>query len=34
LFYQFQMERPGVFEWEKVENGPEVWRAHISRTGA
>ena len=34
LFYQFQMERPGLFEWEKVENGPEVWRAHISRIGA
>ncbi len=32
LYYQFQMERPGLFAWEKIENGPETWRVNISRT--
>jgi len=31
LFYQLQAERPGLFSWDKVENGPEVWRADIAR---
>jgi len=31
LFYQFQMERPEAFTWEKNENGPEVWRVTIGR---
>ncbi|MGH7441256.1 MAG: DUF2249 domain-containing protein [bacterium] len=34
LFYQFQMDRPGAFNWEKVESGPEVWRITISKEAA
>lgn len=31
LFYQMQAERPGLFDWTKAENGPEVWRVNITR---
>jgi uncharacterized protein (DUF2249 family) len=31
LFYQFQVERPHAFSWDKVESGPEVWRVHIGK---
>lgn len=31
LHYQFQIERPGTFEWQMLEEGPEVWRAAITR---
>ena len=31
LFYQFQMERPQGFTWDKLENGPEVWRVLIGK---
>lgn len=31
LFYQFQALRPGQFDWEKLEDGPEVWRVSIAR---
>ncbi len=33
LHYEFQMERPGVFEWEYLERGPEMWRVRIGRRG-
>ncbi len=33
LHYQFAAERPGQFEWRYLENGPEVWRVEIRRTG-
>lgn len=29
LHYQFIMERDGEFEWEYLEEGPEVWRVSI-----
>lgn len=32
LYYQFQAERPGQMNWEYVEEGPEKWVVHISRT--
>jgi uncharacterized protein (DUF2249 family) len=32
LYYQFQAVRPGHFLWEKIEDGPEVWRIKISKT--
>jgi uncharacterized protein (DUF2249 family) len=32
LRYQFEAERPDEFSWEYVEQGPEVWRVHITRT--
>lgn len=31
LHYQFIMERPEVFEWEYLEQGPEVWRVAITK---
>jgi uncharacterized protein (DUF2249 family) len=31
LYYQFQAELPGSFEWAYVENGPEVWRVTIRK---
>jgi uncharacterized protein (DUF2249 family)/hemerythrin-like domain-containing protein len=33
LYYQFQSEHPGEFTWECVEQGPQVWRVRIGRTG-
>ncbi len=32
LYYQFQAERPGVLEWEYLEEGPETWRVRIGKT--
>ncbi len=32
LYYQFQAERNGQFEWEYVEKGPEVWKVNITKT--
>lgn len=34
LYYQFLHERPGQFEWNKLEEGPETWRVAITRTAA
>ena len=34
LFYQFSHERGGLFGWEYLEEGPEVWRVKISRVAA
>lgn len=31
LYYQFEAERPGQFEWEYVEQGPVVWRVNIAK---
>lgn len=31
LHYQFIIERDGEFEWEYLEEGPEVWRVSISK---
>jgi uncharacterized protein (DUF2249 family) len=31
LQYQFQIERPGEFNWEYLEEGPEVWRVAIGK---
>ncbi len=32
LYYQLRFERPDTFNWEYLEQGPEVWRVRISRT--
>ncbi len=32
LYYQFQAERAGEFEWEYKEQGPEVWRVLIAKS--
>ena len=31
LYYTFKAERDGQFDWEYVEQGPEVWRVRIGR---
>jgi uncharacterized protein (DUF2249 family) len=31
LYYQFQAELAGQFEWDYLEQGPEVWRVRIGR---
>jgi uncharacterized protein (DUF2249 family) len=31
LYYQFAAEQPGAFEWEYLENGPDVWRVAITK---
>ena len=31
LYYQFQAERTGEFEWNYLESGPEVWRVEIKK---
>ncbi len=33
LYYQFLHERASLFNWESLEEGPEVWRVRITRTG-
>lgn len=33
LYYQFSFERSGQFTWEYLEQGPEVWRVRIGKTG-
>ncbi|HZH09638.1 MAG TPA: DUF2249 domain-containing protein [Microvirga sp.] len=32
LFYQFSVERPGAFDWEYQEEGPDLWQVRISRS--
>jgi len=34
LYYQLMAERPGQLGWEYLEEGPEVWRVRLSKTGA
>jgi uncharacterized protein (DUF2249 family) len=31
LYYQMQAEQPGQFTWDYLEDGPEVWRVHITK---
>lgn len=31
LYYQFQAEMAGQFEWNYLESGPEVWRVRIAK---
>ena len=33
LYYQFKFEREGQFTWDYLEQGPEVWRVRIGRSG-
>lgn len=34
LYYQFQAEAGASFEWQYLEQGPEVWRVRIGRRAA
>ena len=31
LYYQFEAEHKGQFEWNYLEEGPQVWRVRIGR---
>ena len=31
LFYQFNAEYPGIFEWTYEQQGPDVWQVRIDR---
>lgn len=31
LYYQFQAEMPGTFQWDYLLQGPETWRVAITR---
>lgn len=33
LYYQFKAERNDLFEWNVLEEGPEVWRVSIRKIG-
>lgn len=33
LYYQLKGERGDGFDWEKLEDGPEVWKVQITKTG-
>jgi uncharacterized protein (DUF2249 family) len=33
LFYQFNVDYPGLFEWVYEQAGPEVWQVRIGRLG-
>lgn len=32
LRYQFQAERPEQFDWQYLEQGPEIWRVRLTRS--
>jgi len=34
LYYQFQAEHGGEFNWEYLESGPDVWQVRIGRAAA
>ena len=31
LYYQFAAERSGKFQWDYLEQGPELWRVRIAK---
>lgn len=31
LYYQFQAEMPARFQWDYLEQGPDVWRVNITK---
>lgn len=31
LYYQLYAERNGAFDWDYLEEGPEVWRVRITK---
>lgn len=32
LYYEFSFEKAGRFEWQYLEQGPEVWKVVITKT--
>ena len=33
LYYQFAFEKAGQLTWDYEEEGPEVWRVRVGKTG-
>lgn len=33
LYYEMKAEKGEIFEWKKIEDGPEVWKVEITKTG-
>lgn len=33
LYYELKAERGEIFDWEKIEDGPAVWKVQITKTG-
>lgn len=33
LYYQFQAESGGLFSWDYVQTGPDVWQVRIGKEG-
>lgn len=31
LYYQFRFEREGQFDWDYLEEGPDVWRVRVGK---
>lgn len=31
LYYQFKFEREGQFDWNYLEEGPQVWRVEVGK---
>ena len=31
LYYEFKFEKPGRFDWEYLEQGPEIWKVLITK---
>lgn len=31
LYYQFKYEREGQFDWNYLEEGPQVWRVQVGK---
>ena len=34
LYYEMKAEKGQIFEWKKLEDGPEVWKVEIRKTGS
>ncbi len=34
LYYEMKAEKGDIFEWKKLEDGPEVWKVEIKKTAA
>lgn len=32
LYYEMKAEKGDVFEWKKIEDGPDVWKVEIKKT--
>jgi regulator of cell morphogenesis and NO signaling len=33
LYYEMKAEKGEIFDWKKIEDGPEVWKVQITKTG-